>query len=163
MLNSAIRLIHYGSDHFDPEKFDSVKNCEKRMAAKKPSGGLWTCLINEPFGWRDWCLSENFFLDSLETFFIVDFTGELLVIDDLHDMSKLHLHQSEIYKDLPFFNLAPDFEQLKKEYDAIYLTTRGEKLTRLTEPNLYGWDCGCVLVLNPDCLKPVDKMELLDE
>ena len=34
-------------------------------------------------------------------------------------------------------------------YDAIFLTEKGQHETRFSEPSLYGWDCECVLVMNP--------------
>ena len=53
--------------------------------------------------------------------------------------------------------LYPDFEKMvKMGYDAIYLTDKGQMETRFTMPDLYGWDCECVLVMNPDCVTQVE-------
>jgi len=39
----------------------------------------------------------------------------------------------------------------KSGIDALWLTVRGERATRYTTPGLYGWDCECVLIMNPGC------------
>ena len=59
---------------------------------------------------------------------------------------------------MPFFEGVmkfPDFEKVALEFDAIHLTTRGMMETRFTPfetPDLYGWDCESVLVLNRDVI-----------
>jgi hypothetical protein len=43
------------------------------------------------------------------------------------------------------------------EVDAIHLTERGEHETRLSQPySLYGWDCECVLIMNPKGIRYQD-------
>ena len=51
------------------------------------------------------------------------------------------------------FLIGIDFEKMLSDgIDAIYLTEKGEQETRFESPGLYGWDCECVLVMNPDCI-----------
>ncbi len=38
-----------------------------------------------------------------------------------------------------------DFEKLARDFDGIWLTAEGQWDTRMTSPNLYGWDVECVL------------------
>jgi len=48
-----------------------------------------------------------------------------------------------------------DFEQLSKTYDAVWLTYNGERKTRYSNPDLYGWDCESVLILNKNSVYQV--------
>ena len=48
-----------------------------------------------------------------------------------------------------------DFEAMAKDYDVIKLTDEGQWKTRLTNPSLYGWDCECILIMNPDVVTNV--------
>ena len=147
-----MKLIHYGSSYFDPEKFISVKN---RDLMTKPTGGLWASPVDAAWRWKQWCETERFELDSLSTHFIFEITdSHILKISSESDM-----HQNLLWIQSSF-SWTVDFERLSNKYDAIFLTEKGEQETRLTFPkSLYGWDCECVLVLNKKCiiLEPARK------
>lgn len=52
-----------------------------------------------------------------------------------------------------------DFEKLSQDYDALWLTRKGESDTRWDmEFSLYGWDCESVLVMNPYCVTQVEEV-----
>lgn len=153
-----MKLIHYGNTIFDKNLFLEIENIPY---FNKPNGGLWTSPINSNFGWINWCISENFRLKNLESFFTLEIKDEkILTIDTLND-----------YKELPFINnnyigksyyKTPDFEKIKLKYDAIYLTECGESATRLfgyKNCALYGWDCECVLILNMSCIIKINDNE----
>ena len=67
-----------------------------------------------------------------------------------------------------------DYEEMAKEYDAIWLTVNGQWDTRLPEMdgnydidgssiNLYGWDCESLLILRKECIinvRNIDKADL---
>lgn len=136
-------LITYGcGDRFDIAKFKPIENA----IAAKPWGGLWSSPVNSAFGWRDWCVREEFRLSSLGVSFEFVFDGDVFVIDGMDDLKKLPL--IEYY---PFI-VYPDYEKVAQEYDAIFLTENGEHLTKYTF--MYGWDCECVLVMNSKSIYP---------
>ena len=135
-----LHLIKYGSDKFDLSKFNPVKS---QPGAIKPDGGLWASPVNSEYGWKEWCEENEFHLDDLKESFTFWYESDnILVIDSKKDLSKI--------KWLEFYRrFIPDF--LAMDYDAIYLTRKGEAATRLLmDENLYGWDCESVFIMNPE-------------
>ena len=135
-------LITYGcGTEFDPVKFKPIKNRD----FIKPDGGLWASPINSPYGWKEWCMEQE--QGNLSSSFTFAFDGKVLVIDSLEDAMRMPW--------LTLFDCIqyPNFEQIAQHYDAIWLTTKGQVETRFSEPNMYGWDCETVLILNPDCIE----------
>lgn len=165
-----MKLIHYSSTKFDRSRFTVIKN---RALFNKPSGGLWTSPIDSKWGWKDWCIGEHFNIDKLNKFFIIELKkdSKILKINSLDDLKKVPLQNlDDRVKNYPelkdvFYSMNfPNYEKISKEYDAIHLTERGQYETRLPpfgEPNLYGWDCETVLVMNPNCII-LTKSEKLD-
>ena len=140
------QLIVYGLGKYDPNKFKKIINSK----FVKPTGGLWTSPINSSYGWKEWCESENY--GDLSSNFLINFKGNCLQIDSLEDLKNLTLTVDNDY-DI-FSNRFIDFEKcLNDGIDAIWLTETGQNETRWSIPNLYGWDCECILILNADKLK----------
>ena len=132
-----LQLITYGKNQFDINKFEPIKN-----DFIKPFGGLWSSPINSNYGWFDWCKENDF--GDLSCSFRFDFIGNVFIIDNVNHLKKLSW--------ISF--MCPDFEKLiKLKYDAIYLTEKGEKETRFSDPSFYGWDCESVLIMNPSKIK----------
>lgn len=139
-----MNLISYGlGNAFDPFKFKWVKNRE----FIKPDGGLWASPVRAKYGWREWCRSESF--GNLETSFKFSIDGNVFTIDSLFDALKMPWKSA--YNIIEY----PDFEEMmRRGVDAVYLTLNGERETRFSHPkSLYGWDCECVLVMNPNIIK----------
>lgn len=134
-----MKLIHYGSKIYNPEKIRPIFN-----RYVKPSGGLWTSPIDSQYGWKDFCKAEDFRECNEDNSFIIELkiNTNILLIDSFDDLNLL--------KWLPFHHMEfPDFEEAATRYNAIHLTDRGQRETRMTNPrNLYGWDCETVLILN---------------
>lgn len=148
---------HYGHGKFDSEKFDPVKN-ERHFC--KPMGGLWGSPVGEPGTWEEWCRSESFHMDLLAEFF--DFKlregARVALIDRLWDLQALmDRYAQPIDPTWMYPKRYLDFEKIKADWDAIELTSDGQWATRISEPDLYGWDCASILVLNPDVVEPVRK------
>lgn len=151
------RFRHYGCESFDPEKFDAVKN---RPRYCKPLGGLWASPIEEDRndGWAEWCKAEGFHTDYLNKYF--EFTlredARVAVIDTIHNLEVLlYKYPQPQTPGKEYMERVLDFEKMCENYDAIELTSRGQWDTRLSDPNLYGWDCHSLLVLNPNVVVPV--------
>jgi hypothetical protein len=139
-------LIHYGNTSFDEEKFQPIKN---RLFVK-PHGGLWSSPVKSSWGWIDWCTSEHFHTGSLgESFqFTLKPETRILKINGVKDLEKMCP-----YEPIEGFKL-PNFEAIVLEWDAIWLTVRGQNATRFSHPmSLYGWDCESMFVMNKDCIQ----------
>lgn len=136
-----LRLVHYGASHYYPKEFNPISDVPFR---NKPRGGLWSSPVGSSFGWREWCEAEQY--GDLKKSFDFDFVGSVLKIDSVADMESLPWIECNGSHFISFQALcAPGFS-----YDAIHLTERGQQETRFSFPkSLYGWDCECVLVLNP--------------
>lgn len=141
-MNKNLYLIHYGSKIFNPELIQPIKN----RNWVKPYGGLWTSPKDSKKGWANWCKSENFRVCDKENSFTLKLYdwAKICVIDSDSDFMNLPFCDSILIRDL-------DFEKIAKNYDAIWLTTKGESETRWSDPGLYGWDCESVLILNSKC------------
>lgn len=114
----------------------------------KPKGGLWASPIKTRYGWKEWCKQENF--GKLSSNFTFIFQGQILKIDSEKDLNDFLWKEKD--KNIPdLFNYIPDFETMNLNgIDAIWLTEEGQWKTHLSLPkNLYGWDCECVLIMNP--------------
>ena len=153
--------IHYGSDKFELEKFQPIKN---KMLSVKPTGGLWASPIYAKEGWREWCERNNFQYCDLKKFFVFGLKPEtrVLFIDDVKQLDDLPKAENPaIFENFNFW-VCLDFEKLSKEYDAIEITLSEEKSHKGEfwgglYDKLYGWDCDSICVMNPDCINPHPK------
>lgn len=143
-------IKHYGSDKYFPEKVLPVKN-DKWVKPK--SGGLWTSPIDSTWGWKDWNDAEQFAeCDELNSFTLrLNDNAKVFLIDSIED-----LLIAPKTNDSYFYNQYIDFEKIAQNYDCMWLTEKGQRETRLSDPiNLYGWDCETVLILNGKCCHQV--------
>lgn len=151
-----LEFIHYGSDRFDPLCFTKIQNRELSVI-NKPHGGLWASPVTSKFGWIDWCKSEGYFIkdDQTKSFtFKLREDAKVLIIDSKTDISNIPT-LSVGFDWAMSENI--DFEQLSKQYDAIFLTEEALSLDICScftpkQINFYGWDCESLLVLNQSCI-----------
>lgn len=141
--------IHYGSPQFSLDRFDQPWNIR---SWNKPGGGLWASDEAAKYGWKDWCIAEDFRECTDENAFRFELapSANILCLDSVATVGKLPLQENE-YSGLCC--KAIDFEKLVSDgVDVIDF-----KLS--TDPRLYwsmyGWDCDCILVLNPAVVIPV--------
>ncbi len=141
--------IHYGHDKFIKEKVKSIKS----DSSINPTGGLWGSPVDSDFGWKEFCLTTNLPTKNMNKSFKFKLTKDtnLYIIDNYSDLDRL-----------PFYDFtgrirAYDYEKWTENYDAIYLTKKGFHETRNPQHfHIFAWDCECILVMNPDCIIPVD-------
>lgn len=157
-----MRLVHYGSDHFDSEKFTPVKNSNYRN--KPESGGLWASPVNKKkWTWSKWCRREDFRTDTLNVGFKFDInfnSPRILKIFNLEDMEQLRKYiihneisaiHEQFHTDGSFSGFeAYDFEAMSKDYDALYVEAGSG---RGLYDAMYGWDCDSILIMNPAIMK----------
>lgn len=125
----------------------------------KPTGGLWASpYLGERFGsdWVQWCLGANYDVpeDGWDSYLLYpNKDSKIYVVDDLDNLEWLCRnydctpdHMKMDGKVLGWSWI--DFERISNDFDAIYLTERGQWATRYTLPySLYGWDCETFLAL----------------
>lgn len=145
---------HYGSSVFDISKFEPIENTFGITFINKPYGGLWASPVDSGNDWYNYCLSEDFNIESLDEYF--DFTlkenSKILSINEISDLSKINEY-IEIIPDF-YITVRVDFESLAEAgYDAIYSTHNCE-----TDQIFYRWDVDTLLVLNPDCIKVIESV-----
>lgn len=149
------KYIHYGHKKFDRELFTSVRN---GLEINKPGrGGLWASPVDSGRSWYNWAAGNRLFAGRLQTSFEFALSENARVLEltpdnvwDLPEDSKAILPRDSLYsRDYWSMVTAMDFEVLAREYDAVEVS-----LTEYPEMywTLYGWDCDCILVMNPDVI-----------
>lgn len=143
-------LVFCGDVAPNPNEFDLVSNGERRFHPK-PKGGMWLCPATSGHRWKHWCASEQFHTDVYQqewTLKVKEGT-RFLVIDTHADLVELLAEYGKETQLDPYIRLSEwsiDFERIAQDYDGIWLTENGQWATRLSEPNLYGWDLESILV-----------------
>lgn len=142
------KYIHYGSKHFDINRFKPIKN---ESLFTKPIGGLWASKVYDNYGWENWCKRNGFHIDELEDYFIFTLKEDtrILKINNIKDLEPLP--KCKKIDEFDFLNIGwifLDFEEIQKQYDAIFVN--------ISDSDLYyalcGWDCNSLLVMNSDCI-----------
>lgn len=153
------KYIHYGHTKFDRDLFVPVRNGH---GINKPVGGFWASPVDAERGWYNWCKDNEFVLGRLKTHFEFELSQDARVLEltpdnvwDLPEDEKSFFTRSPRYEGdifCPSMVEAVDFEALAREWDVLECS-----LTEHPELywSLYGWDCDCILVLNPDVVVEV--------
>jgi hypothetical protein len=108
----------------------------------KPEGGIWTTPEGSD-GWLNWCKREDFSEPEAMTEYKLEpkVPAKLAVIDSLGDLEDIVAD----YGRVAYRMTVLDFERMARRVDGIWLTERGQWATRMTTPNLYGWDLESIL------------------
>lgn len=136
--------IHYGQKNFDRNLFAPIEN---KPYFTKPSGGLWASRTDAKYGWKDWCINNDFAecrKDNSFTFTLKD-GAKVLEVNSVKDLEKV----PKIKNDGEIYTMI-DFEKLSESYDAIEVNISSDHNLYFT---LYGWDCDSILIMNPDIVQ----------
>ena len=155
--------IHYGDDCFRKERFHSVEN-RSGYPCNKPSvgSGLWASPVNADFGWKDFCIREDFRIGSLDKSFKFRLAKNARIyhIYTTKDLFLLPEVDYGKYRETDFGYMSRyciDYEKVSHMYDAIELhlfNSDGYRNDSL-DFYLYGWDCDSIIIFNPDIIKEV--------
>ncbi len=146
-IPKTIIVEHCGNDHLEPIR--PVCTEPVHGFPKPKNGGLWTSPVGSENGWREWCISENFNVGSLEKNFRLEVSTEKLLIIDCYEDFVDAMISTNIMKLGQYEPPYIEWSELLKKYDGIWLTVKGESETRYAHPyNLYGWDCETVFLFN---------------
>ena len=144
-----MNCVTYGCGEFNPDKFFRPQN---REDFNKPRGGLWSSPVGCEWGWKDWCLREDF--GDLSHSFTFEFKGKVLKIDSLRDLENAHDKYT-------LNDRYVDWEKVSEDFDGVWLTARGERDTYFSRPlSLYGWDCETLFVCNKNSVKVLEVCDV---
>lgn len=176
LLNT--RFVSYGTNHFDYEGFRKIQNDKGFSFVNKPlpHTGLWASPEKSSYGWFNWCSDNNYHNDKSywQNFFVFHLLGRarVMYIDSLDDFQRLmkpyfRRRSYECVTGTHFAYSSINFEAMRKKYDAVWLTVKGEEQTRIPDINdisysLYGWDCESLLVLNRGVVVEVDNQSNIE-
>lgn len=154
MLEHKSKYIHYGSDSFDIDKFEPIKN--KEFGWAKPSGGFWASSTDTEWGWKQWCKAEGFCVDNLQKSFEFTLKDDARVyhIRSVYDLQSLPEWKG-LFKSTGY---CIDFEKAMKDWDAIELHLSEDRTSDYLNGlyfELYSWDCDSILIMNPEIIVPV--------
>lgn len=142
-------FIVYGKT-IDERRFVKPHNGYNQFI-NKPDGGLWASPTNSRWGWRDWCLSENYpiNLDVWTRFRLVP-KARILEIHCLDHLRKVFGRYGRRHPLLR--EVVLDWNLLRAHYDGVFLSEQGNNECHLPlelgAPDLNGWDCESLLVLD---------------
>lgn len=167
MINNE--FITYGF-HLKKEKFNPLAKENPKFRLNKPNGGVWGSPVDSRWGWKDWCISEEFRLGDfgIWTKWRIKDLSRILIIDTYGDlisaMNKYGVRNSDPYPD---FYL--DFYKMKEDgIDGMMLTENGNAECRLplglyedcTMINLYTWDCESIVVWEWDQIEILENSKI---
>lgn len=147
--------LFVGAEPPKPEKLQTVQNREDFPL--KPCGGLWTSTFYPDMGsdWVQWCVGNSIRPGLWQNYLVYPKQdARILQIDSYEDLESLmgqyeYSPMKEKFDtgfELPGILRGLNYEEIAKKYDAIHLTTRGERTTHLSFPfSMYSWDCESTL------------------
>lgn len=145
--------VHYGHRKFSKEMYRPIENIQ---LFTKPKGGFWASRIDAKFGWKDWCIDEEFRdIDENNAFrFKLKDGAKVLYINNTDILSTLPMARNKLPLLRTNIFIFLDFEKLSKEYDAIEVNISE---CRDLYYSLCGWDCDSILIMNPDIIEEVKQ------
>lgn len=170
MVDDKNKVIyrHYGMKHFYKDNFREIQNED---IFTKPAGGLWASRLNldlNSTSWKDFCIGDEFRLESLNTYFdfILKDSARVLTIKSIDEIIELPRYENKLYNNfVKHFNSLNDicyldFEKLKEDYDAIELFISEDYRLRHV---FQGWDVDSILILNKEIVKEIKVLSCFKE
>lgn len=132
----------------------------------KPTHCLWSSPLDSNLNWKDWCIEEEFWLDSLNEYF--DFTlkdsANIYKINSIEDLRNLigrfpgqRIDPSFTFIYKPFNSTEqelthfPDFRLMSHQYDGLEVNISKDYSLYYW---MYGYDVDSLVVWNPDVVEP---------
>ena len=149
-----MEFIHYGSEHFSKKMFkEPVYDGDRVRCLNKPSKGFWGSPVNAKHSWRDFCLSEEFDVSSLDKHFKfkIKESARVLKVLNIKDLFSLYRKYGVIGE---YGRRALNWKKIVKEYDAMLLLIPDD-FDLLYRLNLTSWDVDSIVVFNPDIVEEI--------
>ena len=140
--------IHYGTDHFDPNRV--LETREEILA--KPDMGIWACDENAKSTWREWCLQEDFHTERLNKYFEFELSGRarILHVRKFEDLMP-YLIKANIV-DMRLWGPILNRRQMYQDYDGLEM--HFSQLPRVSRQLLQVYDCDSICIWNPNVIIP---------
>ena len=151
------QYIHYGASMLDKSKVLEIKDWAIRS---KPNKGLWASPVNADWGWKDWCESNDFRMDTFsESFrFRVDKKAKILRVRCEEDILPFVIFDEHvIYRGM--LGCKTDIcdslnrEKLYERFDGIELFISDNYY--MHDGIFNSWDCDSIVVWNPKVILPI--------
>lgn len=147
-----MEFIHYGSEHFSKKMFKGpiIKGLG---SFNKPLRGFWGSPVNAKHSWRDFCLSEEFDVSSLDKHFKfkIKESARVLKVLNIKDLFSLYRKYGVIGE---YGRRALNWKKIVNEYDAMLLIIPDD-FDLLYRLNLTSWDVDSIVVFNPDIVEEI--------
>lgn len=130
-----------------------------RALPNKPNYGLWASKKDDEWGWKNWSETEGYHVESLDTSFefTISESAKILEISESAasmDMLRKYIDKSSHQNYLGMFMTKINFEKIIEDgYDAIIYNHSSIKFGSCLWGLFYGWDCNCILILNPEIVE----------
>lgn len=158
--------VHYGATKFSKRHFRKIKNVKRGYNLKpKAHTGLWASPLDTKEPWYE-CCAEIFannleVLSSLTSCFLFTLKPDANVVHIYKHKDLLQLPVNPYKEKNAYYNVSYyypiDFEKcIEQGIDAIELhLSESEEWDRNHKYkeiwwNLYGWDCDCIFIMNPN-------------
>lgn len=149
--------IHYGSEKFDMDKFLEIKdrgllNPGRNTCINKPDYGFWASPIDTDFGWKEFCVNEDFRTDRLSESFTIELSDDAKVftVTKLDDIPSDYIFRKNRYG-AEYYNL--NFDRIMKDYDAMELIHSDGHYSELHNDLFYSWDVDSIVIWNPQIIR----------
>ena len=150
-------FIHYGSKHFDREMFERpIVKGETVRGLNKPLKGLWGSPVHSKKSWRDFCLSEDFRVSSLNERFLFKLKDSARVLKVLNTRDLFSLYTKYSIKEKRPSRPTLDWKRIAKSYDAMVLMIPNDH-NLVYDLNLSSWDVDSIVIFNPDVVVELPK------
>ena len=156
--------ISYFKENFSRDRLTAESPIVVNM--NKPANRLWACPMNAKYSWKDWCESEELFLDSFNHYikFTLEEGSQILQIeykdvknfDDDSNYLKKYITTSN-------FTSSPELDYhklLKNGIVAVQLMSAaiGHYFINRFEANFNAWDCESIVILDHSKIKILEEL-----
>ncbi len=149
-----MEYISVNKKDLSKDKFSPIIN---EYGFCKPDGGLWASeFIDDSSDWINyvytWKIIDEEYHQSI--IFTLKNNTKIYIIDSYEDLLNIIDKYPIKYENIRINHTFINFEVMSKDYDGIKMTKKGhiETSSIFLNPNLYGWDCECILLFNLDCI-----------
>lgn len=123
---------------------------------------LWGSPIDAEYGWKNWCIDNDFHLEAFSEgnsfCWTLKPTARILTISNEDDLVKVPFTCTRKNGLTYFEQFYVDFKTITKTYDAVELEDGfiGHRFTSPKEICFNSWDCESIMVLNRDVIVPCE-------